>query len=249
MSKFNFNFTQAEKENKKPEKEKEIQKTQIQKQEISLYNINIPQYPNTDINSEADLDNYLEAERTEYKYDPRPDIDIDHNIWVELLQTAENYNNNTNNNKVYNLFHYLRCGGCRLKLERNNNYDPVLKLDLDNSTELLELYLPDGWDKEEEKPEQLALMQIPGSQQMNEQRQRNINLAKKKEKLLPEAKKRLLEEDILPLKKEVFAVFAQMKNVVKAGERDVGKFNFNLVAFNKYLERQKEMKKYGKMQR
>ncbi|MCG8514537.1 MAG: hypothetical protein MI740_10375 [Halanaerobiales bacterium] len=174
-----------------------------------------------------DLDDYLQKEREKNKHDPRPDIEPDHYIWLFLLRTAEKVDRMT-----YGLLHGLRCAGCRIQINRNKN---TIKLDLDNSPELLKMYLPG----EKQKHEQMKIFQG------DFERQKNIAEAKREQELLDSAKDKILNEVLLPMKAELGLVFKKIAPLIKVAENEIGIHFFNLNQLNNYLKRMEELKKDG----
>jgi hypothetical protein len=136
MSKFDFKFTSPEipqgenhhKNKKKANKDKNRDTDKNKNDDNNHLNIS-SEYP--EINSEKDLDIFLNQIRAKNNYDPRADIQEDHYLWQRLLMIAEKVDE-----QGYGFLHGLRCAGCRLKVERGK-----VKLDLFNSEELLKMYI------------------------------------------------------------------------------------------------------------
>ncbi len=63
---------------------------------------------------EFDLDNHLQELRQENKYNPRPDLEEDSQLWEQVLKTAEKIDF-----KVYSILHGFRCGGAKLIIKNN----------------------------------------------------------------------------------------------------------------------------------
>ena len=63
---------------------------------------------------EFDLDNYLNELRQKNKYDPRPDLEEDHELWQLVLKEAEKIDR-----QVYGNLHGFRCAGCQLEIKDN----------------------------------------------------------------------------------------------------------------------------------
>ena len=171
-----------------------------------------------------DFDDYLHREREKNKHDPRPDIEPDHYIWLFLLRTAEKVDRMT-----YGLLHGLRCAGCRIQINRSKN---TIKLDLDNSPELLKMYLP----REKQKHEQIKIFQDHFN------RQKNIAEAKREKELLDSAKGKILNEVLLPMKAELGLVFKKMAPLIKVAEKEIGIHFFNLNQLNNYLKKTEVLK-------
>lgn len=199
--------------------------------EINLNNINPSNHRFVKISSDEELEQVLAEIRNKANYDPLIDTELckaDHYIWKQVLKNAERQDNET-----YNLLHYLRCQQCKLKLDREKNTShPIIKLDLDNSKYLLEQYITD--DSNKQQYEQLQL--VPTADNITKQRQENAWKAKRKAELEQEAKKRILEEVVLPKVKEVKLVFDMLKPLLRKAELKYSVYNFNLKAFNEYLE-------------
>lgn len=49
--------------------------------------------------------------KDKFRYDPRPDLTKDHDLWKKVLFAAERFNQN-----LYGVLHGLRCGGCILTI-------------------------------------------------------------------------------------------------------------------------------------
>ncbi|MCF8001701.1 MAG: hypothetical protein K9K76_07600 [Halanaerobiales bacterium] len=61
---------------------------------------------------EESFEDYIKRLQTEYKYDPRPDLKEDSQLWQKVLKTAEKIDK-----KAYYILHGFRCGGAKLKTE------------------------------------------------------------------------------------------------------------------------------------
>ncbi|MCF8002008.1 MAG: hypothetical protein K9K76_09150 [Halanaerobiales bacterium] len=63
---------------------------------------------------ELSTEEYLQEERKKAKYDPRPDIKEDHNLWQLVLKKAEK-----TSKQLYGNLHGFRIAECRLVLAEN----------------------------------------------------------------------------------------------------------------------------------
>ena len=63
---------------------------------------------------DENFDEFLNRIRSQYKYDPRPDLTEDSQLWEKVLRNAA-----TKDNKVYSILHGFRCGGAKLEIKNN----------------------------------------------------------------------------------------------------------------------------------
>jgi 2-keto-3-deoxy-galactonokinase len=63
-------------------------------------------------NGKEELEEYLQQEREKNRYDPRPDLSDDTELWQAVLEEAKKQDR-----QVYSNLHGFRCVGCRLQLE------------------------------------------------------------------------------------------------------------------------------------
>ena len=64
------------------------------------------------IENEKDFDEYVRKERLKNKYDPRPDLKEDADLWNKVLKAAEKLKG-----EVYGILHGFRIKGAKLKLK------------------------------------------------------------------------------------------------------------------------------------
>jgi len=60
------------------------------------------------------FDDYINRIRSQYQYDPRPDLTEDSQLWEKILKIAE-----ARDEKAYNILHGFRCGGAKLEVKNN----------------------------------------------------------------------------------------------------------------------------------
>ena len=60
------------------------------------------------------FDDYIKRIRSIYKYDPRPDLIEDSQLWKKILKIAE-----ITDEKAYHILHGFRCGGAKLEIKNN----------------------------------------------------------------------------------------------------------------------------------
>ena len=60
------------------------------------------------------FDDYITRIRSEYQYDPRPDLTEDSQLWKKILKIAE-----ITDEKAYHILHGFRCGGAKLEIKNN----------------------------------------------------------------------------------------------------------------------------------
>ena len=58
------------------------------------------------------FDDYITRIRSEYQYDPRPDLKEDSQLWEKILKIAEGIDE-----KAYHILHGFRCGGAKLEIK------------------------------------------------------------------------------------------------------------------------------------
>lgn len=246
MAKIEFKFTNVE--SKTPEKEK-VEEKKIEKQEEKIKekqiekkeepkpivkSINVSEKPAPNIqqkNSEEELETWYREVRKNARYDPlweHPDFQNDHYIWKQVLQVAEKQDK-----KIYGLLHFIRCMGGRLKLDRDKNGWPILKLNIEESKWLLEEYEPELHAFENPEYEQMKLINTPETISRKE----NIERAKAREELEKKAREKVLREMVIPHMIGVKMVFDLLRPLLKKAESLYGTYTFNLDNFNEYLER------------
>ena len=60
------------------------------------------------------FDDYIKRVRLIYKYDPRPDLKEDSQLWEKILKIAEGIDE-----KTYHILHGFRCGGAKLEIKND----------------------------------------------------------------------------------------------------------------------------------
>ncbi|ACL69109.1 hypothetical protein [Halothermothrix orenii] len=65
------------------------------------------------LDDKAAFNKYIEELREQNRYDPRPDLSEDSELWQTVLKEAEKQDK-----QVYSNLHGCRCGGARLKTEK-----------------------------------------------------------------------------------------------------------------------------------
>ena len=65
-----------------------------------------------DRKDDESFDDYIKRIRSIYKYDPRPDLIEDSQLWKKILKIAE-----ITDEKAYHILHGFRCGGAKLEIK------------------------------------------------------------------------------------------------------------------------------------
>ena len=101
------------------------------------------------------FDDYIKRLQAEYKYDPRPDVKEDSQLWEQVLKTAEKIDK-----KAYWVLHGFRCGGAKLKTENGGEFTMVARTGKNHLWQSREEYMRD-------RKKWLILLRNPISQIFN----------------------------------------------------------------------------------
>ena len=67
-----------------------------------------------EIKDDESFEDYITRIRSKYKYDPRPDLEEDSQLWKKILKLAEGIDK-----KAYHILHGFRCGGAKLEIKND----------------------------------------------------------------------------------------------------------------------------------